>query len=57
MIEEVNLTQIHCRHICKCNNENPSVQLIYANKKTPLISQNSFWILRHMQRKLQQEYW
>jgi hypothetical protein len=31
MMEEVNLTEIHCKHICKYHKEPPK-QLIYANK-------------------------
>jgi hypothetical protein len=31
MMEGVNLTKIHCKHICKYHNISP-VQLLYANK-------------------------
>jgi hypothetical protein len=27
-----NLVKVYCRHICKCHNETPPVQLIYTNK-------------------------
>jgi hypothetical protein len=29
---EVNLIKIHCKHICKCHNEFPPIQLIYDNE-------------------------
>jgi hypothetical protein len=32
MMEGVNLIKIHCKHICKCQNQSPHVQLIYANE-------------------------
>jgi hypothetical protein len=32
MIEGMNLTKAHCKHIWKYDNENPHVQLIHANK-------------------------
>jgi hypothetical protein len=31
MMEEINLTKIHSKHICKYNNVSP-IQLLYANK-------------------------
>jgi hypothetical protein len=28
----VNIIKIHCKHICKCHNVFPAIQLIYGNK-------------------------
>jgi hypothetical protein len=47
-MEGVNPIEVHCKHICKCHNEHPPQQLIYANKMEKKSTGGIAQVVKHL---------